>query len=201
MILRLARLIPICLFLFFLATPVSAAAPTAPLASEPIENVVGDWITYGFVIAALLFIVYMVWSLAQAQFASFMNVPRMHAVALEQAGIAVVLLAIAASARPITDSIGHLLVSSGSDFSSVEGLLIGLAQFALSLVLGIVVAVTFLAAIWNIVRAQGSVYLGRPGGLSQAITNLIAVLLGGFAVFLSLPLSSWVLNQIVGIAH
>jgi hypothetical protein len=201
MIFRLVRLFPICLFLFLLATPVSAAAPSVSLASEPIENVIGDWITYGFVIAALMFIVYMVMNLAQAQFASFMNVPRMHAVALEQAGIAVVLLAIAASARPITDKIGQILVSTGNNFTSVESLLIGLTQFALSLILGIVIAVTFLAAVWNIIRAQGDLYLGRPSGLSQAIINLIAVLLGGFAVFLSLPFSSWILNQISGLPH
>ena len=186
-------------FLLTLAavSPVSAATALSP-SYEPIENVIADWISVGFTIAALLFIIFMVWNLAQAQFASFMNVPRMHAQAIEQAGISILLIAVAACARPISDNISGLLLDSGSGFDSVKFLLLGLAQFSISLILGLVVAVTFLAAVWSVIRIQASTYLGRPGGLSQAITSLIAVMMGGAAVFLSLPLSKLILDTVAG---
>jgi hypothetical protein len=195
---RRAGLLSFSLLLALIAvSPVSAASAFSP-AHEEIEKVIADWISVGFAIAALLFIIYMVWNLAQAQFASFMNVPRMHAAAIEQAGIAILLIAVAACARPISDNISGLLLNSGSGFDSVKVLLIGLAEFSLSLILGLVVAVTFLAAVWSVIRVQTNIYLGRPGGLSQAITNLIAVLMGGAAVFLSLPLSKLILDTVAG---
>jgi hypothetical protein len=195
---RRAGLLTLAFLLALVAvSPVSAATAFSP-PHEEIEIVIADWISVGFSIAALLFIIYMVWNLAQAQFAAFMNVPRMHAQAIEQAGIAILLIAVAACARPISDNISGLLLDSGSGFDSVKYLLLGLAQFSISLILGLVVAVTFLAAVWSVIRIQTNIYLGRPGGLSQAITNLIAVLMGGAAVFLSLPLSKLILDTVAG---
>jgi hypothetical protein len=184
------------LFSLLVANPVSSSPYSHPL-TDSIDSVIADWITYGFIFVALLFIIYMVWNLAQAQFASFMNVPRMHALAMEQAGISILLLAVAASARPITHSIAPVLTSAGGDFNSIQHLLVTLAEFALSLILGLVIAVTILSAIWSIVRIQGNVYMGRPGGLSLAVTNLVSILFGGIAVLLSLPLSNWILSQVI----
>jgi hypothetical protein len=194
---RLFRLLPGAL-LCLVATPVSAATNLSHTPTETIGDVIGDWLTYGFFFAAILFVIYMVWNLAQAHFATMMNVSHLRAAAIEQACFAVILLAIAASAKPISDSIGNLMLNAGRDYGSVQTLIIGLAQFALSLIFGLLIAFGFLAVIWSFVQAQANVYLGRPGGFSQSIGNLLAVVLGGITVFASFPFSNWILSVIAG---
>jgi hypothetical protein len=150
---------------------------------ENLRSVVAEFVSIITTIGGIYFFVGFVVNLAQAQISAVTGDTLGRARALQQGITTVILLCIAASVGPITDSMGMHLDTLDASTSmhtkeSVAAVWISLANLIVSAVTGISITILTVSAVFNGFGLQVSKIIGLPIGIARSAGNLIAVIIG-----------------------
>ena len=169
---------------------------------EDLRSVVAEFVSVIATIGGIYFFVGFVVNLAQAQISAVTGDTLGRARALQQGITTVILLCLAVSVGPITESINahfSTLVSSENIQSKATMITVwtSLANLIVSAVTGISITILTVSAVFNGFGLQVSKIIGLPIGIARSAGNLITIIIGLALSLAAISLAQGILDAVL----
>lgn len=172
-----------------------------------LQDIITAIVTAITMFGAIFFFVGLVVNFAQAQAASTTGDRIGYARAIQQAIAIVFFLSVLVSVNHLAQGLLLIVVQSGvapetmptgsAQPDALRLMLIGVANLVVSIVVGGSVMLTTVVAVYSGVTAQVAQAIGMPGALSQQMTKIGGIVLGGLATVLSVWGATTILNMVM----
>lgn len=164
-------------------------------------DAVVELVTEGLTIVGAVASAYLAVGIAVAflegQFAAMLDEPGVRAEVMHRITLLILCLAVIAFANLIAGDVAAILGSVGSDAGEIRTAVLRIGAYFVDVLVGLVVVLMAVGVMLGFVDTQLQAMLGRPVGLSVALSRVAAVVLLGLGGLLTVVISRIVVRALV----
>lgn len=165
---------------------------------DAVVGLVTEALTIVGAIASVYLAVGIAAAFLEGQFAAMLDEPGVRAEVMHRITLLTLCLAVIAFANLIAGDVAALLGATGSDPAALRAAVLRIGAYFVDVLVGLVVVLMAVGVMLGFVDTQLQAVLGRPAGLSVALSRVAAVVLLGLGGLLTVAISRVVVRALGG---